>query len=56
MKFFTNTMNFFIFEMEMEMEYAGNTLGNGGRSPCGSAYFVSPDAIFGQRVAEKLKR
>ena len=32
------------------------TLGNGGRSPCGSAYFVSPDAIFGQRVAEKLKR
>ena len=29
---------------------------NGGRSPCGSAYFVSPDAIFGQRVAEKLKR
>ncbi|RMX54114.1 hypothetical protein pdam_00025768 [Pocillopora damicornis] len=29
---------------------------NDGRSPCGSAYFVSPDAVFCQRVAEKLKR
>ena len=31
-------------------------IGYGGRSPCGSAYFVSPDAIFCQRVAEKPKK
>ena len=31
-------------------------IGYGGRSPCGSAYFVSPDAFFCQRVAEKPKK
>ena len=37
------------------MLVTGSLASNDGRSLCGSAYFVSPDAVFCQRVAEKLR-
>ena len=57
--FWTNSLDLMCKCFLGRLGRLGETLtlaSNGGRSPCGSAYFVSPDAIFCQRVAEKLKR